>query len=143
MDLSKLSTALAPANLADTADVTISPTFTLKVCQMVNYNQAYKLKTAEFAKKFSDHPYITDTEKFLNQWNSGEKNKHTVAFMAHVIMCGWSLKDDDGNDVEFSPQNAIQLLQTPIGSNIFGKLVNIVRTESVFQIEWTEDAVKN
>lgn len=143
MDLSKLSTALTPANLADTADVMISATFTLKVCQMVNYNQVYRAKTVEFAKNFPEHPYIKNPDKFLQQWNSAEKNKDTIAFMAHVIMSGWTLLDDDNNPVEFSPQNAVQLLQTPVGSNIFGKLVNAVRSDAVFQLEWTEDAVKN
>lgn len=143
MDLSKLSKALTPANLADTADVTISPTFKIKVCQMINYNQAYSAKLAEFSKKFPDHLFVKDFKTFIATWYDAKQTKDTVSFMAHVILCGWTLTDDDGNPVEFTPSNAIQLLQTPVGRTIFGKLVNAVQSDSIFQLGWTDDAVKN
>lgn len=143
MDLSKLSTALQSANLADTADVTISPTFTLKVCQMVNYNQVYNQKLTAFAQKFPDHKFVKDFKAFMNEWYTGKQTPDTISFMAHVILCGWTLTDDDGEDVPFTAPDAIQLLQTPVGRNIFGKLAVAVQSESVFQTEWSEDAIKN
>lgn len=143
MDLSKLSTALRSVNLADTADVTISPTFTLKVCQMVNYNQVYNEKLTTFTQKFPDHKFVKDFKAFMNEWYSGKQTPDTVSFMAHVILCGWSLKDDEGKTVQFRPSNAIKLLQTPVGRNIFGKLAVAVQSEAVFQTEWSEDAIKN
>ena len=143
MDLSKLSTALQSVNLADTADVTISPTFTLKVCQMVNYNQVYNEKLTTFTQKFPDHKFVKDFKAFMNEWYTGKQTPDTISFMAHVILCGWTLTDDDGKTVRFAPGNAIKLLQTPVGRNIFGKLAIAVQSEAVFQTEWSEDAIKN
>lgn len=143
MDLSKLSNALESVNLADTADITISPTFTLKVCQMVNYNQVYNEKLSTFAQKFPDHKFVKDSQAFLNEWWTGKQNADTVSFMAHVILCGWTLLDNEGKAQRFTPANAIKLLQTPVGRTIFGKIAGAVRTESVFRTEWSEDAIKN
>ena len=143
MDLSKLSNALQSVNLADTAEVTISPTFTIKVCQMVNYNQVYNEKLATFAQKFPNHKFVKDFKSFLTDWYAGKQTKDTVSFMAHVILCGWSLTDDDGKSVPFTAPKAIKLLQTPVGRNIFGKLAIAVQSDSVFQSEWSEDAIKN
>lgn len=143
MDLSKLSKALQPANLADTALVTISPDFKLRVCQMINYNQAYTSKLAEFSRKFPKHAFVKDNRKFLKQWFSGEQTPDCVSFMAHVILCGWELTDDDGADIPFNPSNAVQLLQTPVGRTVFGKLALAVQSESLFETEWSEDAIKN
>ncbi len=143
MDLSKLSNALQTVNLADTADVTISPTFTLKVCQMVNYNQVYNEKLNKFAQKFPNHKFVKDFKAFMNEWYTGKQTTDTISFMAHVILCGWSLTDDDEEPVPFTTSDAIKLLQTPVGRNIFGKLAVAVQQESVFQTEWSEDAIKN
>lgn len=143
MDLSKLSTALQSANLADTADVTISPTFTLKVCQMVNYNQVYNEKLTTFSQKFPDHKFVKDIKAFLNEWYTGKQTPDTISFMAHVILCGWTLTDNDGEDVPFTAPDAIQLLQTPVGRTIFSKLALAVQQDTVFQAEWSEDAIKN
>ena len=143
MDLSKLSTALQSANLADTADVTISPTFTLKVCQMVNYNQVYNHKLATFSQKFPEHKFVKDIKAFLNEWYTGKQTPDTISFMAHVILCGWTLTDNDGEDVPFTAPDAIQLLQTPVGRTIFSKLALAVQQDTVFQAEWSEDAIKN
>lgn len=143
MDLSKLSNALQSSNLADTADITISPTFTIKVCQMVNYNQVYNQKLAAFAQKFPNHQFVKDFKGFMTDWYAGKQTPDTISFMAHVILCGWSLTDNDGNDVEFTQPDAIQLLQTPVGRSIFGKIANSVQSDAVFQTEWSEDAIKN
>ncbi|AUR98474.1 hypothetical protein NVP1251O_43 [Vibrio phage 1.251.O._10N.261.55.E5] len=143
MDLSKLSTALQSVNLADTADVTISPTFTLKVCQMVNYNQVYNEKLTTFTQKFPDHKFVKDFKAFMNEWYTGKQTPDTISFMAHVILCGWTLTDDDGETVRFAPGNAIKLLQTQIGRTIFSKLAIAVQQDTVFQTEWSEDAIKN
>lgn len=143
MDLSKLSNALQTVNLADTADVTISPTFTLKVCQMVNYNQVFNHKVLNFAKDFPDHKFSKDFKAFMNSWFKGEQTPDTISFMAHVILCGWSLTDNSDNEVEFTPSNAIQILQTPVGRAIFGKVAIAVQQDSVFQTQWSEDAIKN
>ena len=143
MDLSKLSNALQTVNLADTADVMISPTFTLKVCQMVNYNQVYNEKLNTFAQKFPNHKFVKDFKAFMNEWYTCKQTTDTISFMAHVILCGWSLTDDDGKNIPFTAPKAIKLLQTPVGRNIFGKLAVAVQSESVFQTEWSEDAIKN
>ena len=143
MELAKLSTALQSANLADTADVTISPTFTLKVCQMVNYNQVYNEKLTTFAQKFPEHKFVKDIKAFLNEWYTGKQTPDTISFMAHVILCGWTLTDNDGEDVPFTAPDAIQLLQTPVGRTIFSKLALAVQQDTVFQAEWSEDAIKN
>lgn len=143
MDLSKLSTALQSANLADTADVTISPTFTLKVCQMVNYNQVYNQKLTAFTQKFPDHKFVKDFKAFMNEWHTGKQTSDTVSFMVHVILCGWKLTDNKGEDVPFAAPDAIQLLQTQVGRTIFSKLAIAVQQDTVFQTEWSEDAIKN
>ena len=143
MDLSKLSTALKTSNLADMADVTISPTFTLKVCQMVNYNQVYNEKLVTFAQKNPKHQFVKDINGFLQDWYAGKQTPDTISFMAHVILCGWTLQDDDRKPVEFSTSDAVKLLQAPVGRSIFGKLALAVQQESVFQTEWSEDAIKN
>lgn len=143
MDLSKLSTALQSVNLADTADVTISPTFTLKVCQMVNYNQVYNEKLATFSQKFPNHKFVKDFKAFMNEWYTGKQTPDTVSFMAHVILCGWTLTDNEGEPVPFTAPDAIQLLQTQVGRTIFSKLAIAVQQDTVFQTEWSEDAIKN
>lgn len=143
MDLSKLSNALQSSNLADTANVAISPTFTIKVCQMINYNQVYNQKLATFAQKFPNHKFVKDFKAFINDWYAAKQTPDTISFMAHVILCGWSLKDDEGEDVPFTTSDAVTLLQTPVGRSIFGKIANAVQSDSVFQTEWSEDAIKN
>lgn len=143
MELSKLSKALSPVNLADMADITISPTFTLKVCQMINYNQVYNQKLVKFSQDNPKHLFVRDFKAFLDDWYTGKQTPDTISFMAHVIICGWSLTDDEGQPVEFSPQNAVKLLQSPIGRTIFVKLTNAVQSDTSFQMQWTEDAIKN
>lgn len=143
MDLSKLSNALKSVNLADTADVTISPTFTLKVCQMVNYNQVYNQKLSDFAEKFPTHKFVKDFSGFMQEWYAGKQTPDTISFMAHVIICGWELVDDEDKKVRFTPGNAVKILQAPIGRAIFGKIALAVQQEYVFRTEWSEDAIKN
>lgn len=143
MDFSKLSKALSPVNLGDTTLVTVSPQFKLRVCQMVNYNQVYQAKTAAFAKDNPSHKFVTDTRSFLTDWYAMKQTPETVSFMAHVIISGWEMLDDEGHDVEYTPQNAVKLLTSPLGKTLFGKLTAAVQNDSLFQLEWDENAVKN
>lgn len=143
MDLSKFSTALTPVNLADTTDITITPQFTVKVCQMVNYNQVYMAKMSEFSQKFPKHQFVKDFKSFIGDWYDAKQTPDTVSFMAHVILCGWELLDNDGNAEPFSAQSAITLLNAPVGRAIFGKIANAVHNDALFQMAWSDDAVKN
>lgn len=143
MDFSKLSQALAPINLGDTALLTVTPLFKLRVVQMANYNQAYNSKLTTFVKANPKHLVARDTIKFFEKWSSNEVDADTVSFMVNVIFAGWELQDDEGNDVPFSTAAATELLTSPFGRTIFGKVANAVQFDTTFTLQWTEDAIKN
>jgi hypothetical protein len=143
LDLSNLSDALAPANLADTTNVVVSEKFSLRIVYMSASNQAYTAKLAEFGKKFKDHSVVKKPQDFMTDWYLQKHTSDTVSFMAHVILAGWKLTDNDGNDIPFDKTEAIRLLNTKVGKTIFGKLINACQQESTFQLGWTEDAIKN
>lgn len=143
IDLSNLSEALAPANLADTTNVVVSDKFSLRIVYMSKSNQAYNAKLSEFVKQFPDHLVAKKPQDFMIKWFNQDHTPDTVSFMTYVILAGWKLTDNAGDDVPFNQSEAITLLNTKVGKTIFGKLINACQQETTFQLGWTEDAIKN
>lgn len=122
-------------NLSDTVEVDCLK-FVITVRRMDFANQLYRLAVMEFrkselAKKFSDEEVA----------DANEDSDFTIAGFCYSVIESWTgIVDDDGNEVEFSPEVAYSLLTSGKAGNIlFSKLRSVAISDSNFK----ESAAKN
>ena len=108
----KLTNALQPLNLADTCEIKLSDLFTVKIVQAARHNQAYLSRVAAFAALRPDHPMKDAASPFWADVVQGKLTPDTMTFLSHVIIHDWSLVDDDGQPVPYSPEAADEVLNT-------------------------------
>lgn len=135
----KLTKALQSLNLADTCEVAINQHFTVNICELARYNQMYQSRVAAFALTNPEHPIASLDEKARNAFFAdvmGAKlTMHTLTYLTNVVMCGWSLKDDDGNDVPFCAETATEVFNTDqAGRVLAGKLLQAHLISSNFEV---------
>lgn len=138
-----LTKAFQPHNLADFADVTVTPDiFSVKICEMNTESQQFMVRVADFAKECNrEHPiFSTDDETrnaFYADWNANKVTSDTLALLVNVVIVDWSLLDDDGNDVPFDTQLASgEFTKTP---RVATKLIRASMLPAFFE----QDALKN
>lgn len=138
MKLSNLSKALQPYNLADFADIVITPeVFSVKIINAEVGSQQWAVRSAEYAREFNK----VDIAPAINDLLSHQVTDAALHLLVHVIIADWELKDDDGKKVKYDPVQAIELFKTM--PRIAAKLMQACHTSSMFTQEWTQVALKN
>jgi hypothetical protein len=94
MNISKLTKALSPANLAETCEITISPAFSITIHHVSAINQSYNAATAKFALVNPQHPLFTDFASFWPDLAGAKVTPYTLQFLAHVVVADWMLLED-------------------------------------------------
>lgn len=74
--------------------------------------------------------------------SEAEASKINLRFFAEVIIKGWrGLKDKDGKDIKFTPENAQKLLEAL--PRFTAMIARMAADESAFEIKQTEEDVGN
>lgn len=142
--MKNLSKALQPYNLADIADITITPdVFSVKVIEMSVASQQFNARVADFCKSHPKHPSFGGdlTHEFWTDLQAGKVTPDTIVFLANVLIVDWTLRDDDGELVEFAPDAAIEIFNG--FTRVANKLLLAVQQPLFFTREWPQDALKN
>lgn len=137
MNISKLTKALSPANLAETCEITISPAFSITIHHVSAINQSYNAATARFALVNPQHPLFTDFASFWPDLAGAKVTPDTLQFLAHVVVADWALTDDDGEQQPYSPEAFIELMT---GDDLFQrsiptKLLQACLAPSTFKVD--------
>lgn len=137
MNISKLTKALSPANLAETCEITISAAFSITIHHVSAVNQSYNAATAKFALVNPQHPLFTDFASFWPDLASAKVTPDTLKFLAHVVVDNWSLTDDDGEQQPYSPEAFIELMtgDDPFQRSIPTKLLQACLAPSTFKVD--------
>lgn len=142
--MKNLSKALQPYNLADVADITITPdVFSVKVIEMSLASQQLNARVTEFSKTNPEHSLFKN-DKTLPFWDDlyhGRVTPETLSLLTGVLIVDWLLKDDDGEPVEFTPDAAMEIFTG--FTRVASKLLLAVQQPSFFTREWPQDALKN
>lgn len=142
--MKNLSKALQPYNLADVADIAITPdVFSVKVIEMSRASQQFNARVADFRKSHPAHPAFGGdlSVPFWTELQAGTVTPDALTFLVNVLIVDWSLKDDDGEPVEFTPDAAMEIFTG--FTRVASKLLLAVQQPSFFTREWPQDALKN
>lgn len=159
MNISKLTKALSPANLAETCEITISQAFSITIHHVSAINQSYNAATAKFALVNPQHPLFTDFASFWPDLAGAKVTPDTLQFLAHVVVADWVLMEDpqpeldssgvateeeDGSikmappvAVPYSPEAFIELMtgDDPFQRSIPTKLLQACLAPSTFKVD--------
>lgn len=131
----KLTKALQPLNLADTCEIKLSENFTVSICEAAAHNQFYMARLHKLAVAQPTHPMRDPQSSFWQDVFEGKLTPDTESFLTEVILTGWALKDDDCNDVPFTPELAREVLTTDqAGRVIASKVLRAALTPANFEV---------
>jgi len=131
----KLTKALSPLNLADTCDVTLSPDFTVTICQAALHNQVYHARVAAYATANPDHPARDAKSQFWTDMFAGKLTPDTLAFLTNVVIVDWLLADDDGELVPYTPETAAEVLSTDqVGKVVASRILQACLGSKLFEV---------
>jgi hypothetical protein len=140
MNILNLSKALSPLVTSASTEVIITEQFKVVVLHISAGNQVYNARVAEY----SNSPDVNLADDFFSNLFKAEYSPEAVAFVANVAMLGWDLKDDDGDNIEFTPEIAIELMNNPhFGYPMFRQIVLTSTTAANFKADWEETVIKN
>lgn len=137
MNISKLTKALSPANLAETCEITISPNFSVTIMHVAAINQSYNAAVAKFGLSHPTHDLFKDFERFSSELLPYKVTTSTLQFLAHVVVADWTLTDDDGEQQPYSPEAFIELMtgDDPFQRSIPAKLLQACLAPSTFKVD--------
>lgn len=141
MKLSKLKTALSGLARKPESTLVISPSLSLHVGSIDTSNTQYLQRQTDFLRS---NP-INDGPAFFNRLWRREYSDDIVQYLAHVVITGWQLLDDDGKEQEFTPAECVELLTLPdgIGASIAVAVVDHAVTQTNYALDWESVVTKN
>lgn len=140
MNINNLSNALGTFVKNDTEWLTINDSFKLCVARMSIESQIYNAKQTEWAKSVK----IEDSVTLFDDLYNSKATKDTVKFVADVLIVDWKLKDNDGKEIEYTPEMATEILNHPVlGQPLFTRIVNFAINSANFDAKWEDKIVKN
>lgn len=142
MKLSKLKTALSGLARKPESTLVISPSLSLYVGSVEPSNTQYLQRQTEFLR---NNPIITDATEFFNRLWRREYADDIVQYLAHVVITGWTLLDDDGKEQSFTPTECVDLLKLPdgIGAAITAAVIDHAVTQTNYTLDWESVVTKN
>lgn len=157
MKLSKLKNALSGLARKPDSTLVISPSLSLHIGSIDTGNTQYVQRQAEFLRNNPDHTAIKEAlakakgeslpvgDEFFDRLYRREASTDIVQFLAHVVIVGWTLLDDDGKEQPFTPGECIDLLMLPdgIGAGIAAAVIDHAVTVSNYQLDWEQVVTKN
>lgn len=145
MKLSKLKNALSGMARKADSTLTISPSLSLHISSIDTGNVGYIARQTEFLRNNPKHPAMLNGTEFFNSLWRREVSADIVQYLAHVIITGWELLDDDGKPQDFTPDECIDLLMLPdgIGSGIAAQVIDHAVTVTNYQLDWEQVVTKN
>lgn len=137
MNISKLTKALSPANLAELSEITISPAFSITICYATAGCQQYQAAVAKFGLSHPTHDLFKDFERFSSELLPYKVTTSTLQFLAHVVVAGWELTDDDGGKVPYSPEAFLELMtgEDEFQRTIPAKLLRACLDSQTFKVD--------
>lgn len=140
MDINNLSNALGSFVKNDSTWLTINDSFKLCVARMSIESQIYNAKQTEWVKSVK----IEDSAALSEDFYNSKATKDTIKFVADVLIVDWKLKDNDGKEIKYSSETAIEILNTPVlGQPLFNRIVNFAINSANFDAKWEDKIVKN
>lgn len=145
MELSNFKTALSPLVRKETAELVLSPSFTIHVIGLSAGNQTYRKSQTDFIKKNPKHQLITDQDAFNRDLLNHVMTADTINFVANVLVADWDLRNDDGKSQRFSPKAVKEAFQLPhgIGGHIFSEIIETSMNKSQYEVDWEKTITKN
>lgn len=145
MKLSKLKNALSGLARKPDSTLVISPSLSLHIGSIDTGNTSYIARQTEFLRNNSTHSAMVNGTEFFNSLWRREVSADIVSFLAHVVIVGWTLLDDDGKEQPFTPGECIDLLMLPdgIGAGIAAAVIDHAVTVSNYQLDWEQVVTKN
>lgn len=138
MKFDKLSKALQPLSLSSSSVLELNANFKMVILHLAVSNQVYNVRSSEYVR---NHPI---TDDFFTRLYKSDYSDDIISFVANVIILDWELSDDDGNKIEFSVADAIELLKDPrFGSSVFTKVISHTIVSENFETKWEEEVTKN
>lgn len=138
MNINNLSNALGTFVKNDTEWLNINDSFKLCVARMSIESQVYNAKQTGYLK---DNP---STPKLFDDLFNAVATDETIKYLANVLIVDWKLKDNDGKEIEYTVDTAIEILNHPVlGKPLFTRIVNFTLNSANFDAKWEDKIVKN
>lgn len=138
MNIDNLSNALSTFVKNDTEWLNINDSFKLCVTRMSIESQIYNAKQTEYLK---DNP---STPKLFDDLFNAVATNETIKYLANVLIVDWKLKDNDGEEIEYTVDTAVEILNHPVlGKPLFTRIVNFTLNSANFDAKWEDKIVKN
>ncbi len=138
MNINNLSNALGTFVKNDTEWLNINDSFKLCVARMSIESQVYNAKQTEYLK---DNP---STPKLFDDLFNAVATDETIKYLANVLIVDWKLKDNDGREIKYTVDTAIEILNHPVlGKPLFTRIVNFTLNSANFDAKWEDKIVKN
>jgi hypothetical protein len=141
MKLSNLKTALSGLARKPESTLVISPSLSLHVGSIDTSNTQYLQRQTEFLR---NNPINNGSEFFARLWRR-EVSGDIVQYLAHVVITGWELLDDDGKPQDFSTAECVELLTLAdgIGASITVAVIDHAVTQTNYALNWESVVTKN
>lgn len=145
MKLQNFKTAFSALTRVETSPLQLSPAFTLHVLSIDGGNMQYIAAQKEFVRQNPDHQIVTDNEQFRKDLFSRTVTPAVRSYLAAVVIAGWDLKDDDGNDQPHSIPECLELLNLPngIGNGVATAVIDHALNQALYTVDWEKVVTKN
>lgn len=145
MKLQNFKTALSTFARVETSPLQLSPALTLHVLSIDGGNMQYIARQKEFVRLNPKHQIVTDNEQFRNDLFSRTLTDDVRSYLASVVIVGWDLKDDEGNDQPHSAAECLELLNLPdsIGGSIATAVIDHALNTALYTVDWEKVVTKN
>lgn len=140
MNLDNFSKAFGSLVKNDSSWLKINDNFSILVGRLSVESQSYNARASDWTKEHKD----IVTSAMFDDLVSTKKTEDTASFTAHVLMIDWKLKDNDGKEIPFTPEQAVEILNHPVlGTPLFIKVSQYAMIGENFNADWEEKIVKN
>lgn len=140
MNLDNFSNAFGTLVKNDSSWMKINDSFSVLIGRLSVESQSYNARASEWTKNNKD----ANTAEMFDDLISTKQTPETVSFTANVLIIDWKLKDNDGKEVPFTPEQAVEIFNHPVlGSPLFIKISQYALIGDNFNADWEEKIVKN
>ena len=105
----------------------------------------YIARQKEFVRQNPEHQIVTDNDAFRKDLFGHTVTDSVRSYLAGVVIAGWDLKDDDGNDQPHSNTECLELLNLPngIGNSIATAVIAHALNAALYTVDWEKVVTKN
>jgi hypothetical protein len=114
----------------------------------VDYLRGSQLKVARASNKQAEDHRFREAVEHADIFNAGGDKAEKLAFeietytLAHYVLLDWSGIEQDGEELEYSPEIGMQILADPMFNDFREDLLRIARNREHFRVENEQAAIK-